>query len=113
MTTVELANGKTITLREVTDADFEKVRCFISDYFEKGNFPFDFYHGNISKTDFGKSFYTTVDAFEEFFMESITIRVSDHSVGQRRASSEICFNYSATKDEVFLILDLKFKQYKK
>jgi len=110
---IELANGKTVDAKAITTEYFEIIRSFISDYFNNGNFPFDFYHGNISKTSFGNSFYTTVDAMEDFFMESITIRVSDHSVGQRRASSEICFNYDATKEVVFNRLDLTFEQYKK
>lgn len=113
MTTIELANGKTINVKEVTIEDFETIRGYISNFFESADFPFNYFHGNVSKTNYGMSMYTTVDAFEEFFVESITIRVSDHSVGQRRASSEICFSYNSSKEDVFEVLGLKFNQYKK
>jgi|TARA_Y100000310_G_scaffold210338_1_gene210945 hypothetical protein len=103
----------TTTLKRITKEDFIAVRGFVSDYFSKGIFPFDVEHGNISKTSFGNSYYTTVDAMENFFMESITIRISDHSVGQRRAASEICFSFDTNQDRVNKILDLTFAKYKK
>lgn len=110
--TIKFANGKTVTVKPKTSKDFKKVRDFISTYFE-GNFPFDVTHGNKSKTDFGESWYSTVDPLEEYFMSSRTIRISDHSTGHRRAVDEIQFNVGVSKKFVFDRLDLYFKRFKK
>ena len=103
---------RTLKVEEL-NSRFELVQSYVVDFFESKNFPFDFWKGNKSKTNFGQSWYYEVDSMEEYFMESITIRISDHSTGQRRAASEIMFSQNSTKENVENILGNKFNEYNK
>ena len=76
-------------IKKPITTNYQQIRNWIDEYFIDKEHLGEIHHSNKSSTDFGTSWYTIVDINGAFFVEPITIRISDHSTGNRRVLSEI------------------------
>ncbi len=99
-------------IKKPITTNYQQIRNWIDEYFIDKEHLGEIHHSNKSSTDFGTSWYTIVDINGAFFVEPITIRISDHSTGNRRILNEIQLSsYTNNKKEIFKRLDLTFDKY--
>jgi|GEM_PF-1161240 len=98
---------------EVQNKKYEKIRGWLDEYFSNQEHLGGLSHGNKSDTDYGKSWYSTIDSNSTFFAEPMSIRISDHPLGHNRMKQTIMINHLDSKELIVANLNLELGRHLK